>query len=106
MQLMENEKQAIKFFDKVGKERALKLLDMVCHRIERKVRKANTGGRGGFYFTIDTIKRSDWETRLIYIIKLGFMLNNTDTPRAAKERNLARRAQRKLDIEARNNQAA
>jgi hypothetical protein len=92
--LLPNEQRAKDFVSRIGIERAERLLTMVCNRVERRIRMANSQVIGQF-FDDSCIKKYEWEVTLTYELKMGLQLLNTDTPAKARERIVARRKARK-----------
>lgn len=90
MDLLPIEQRAKEFVSSIGIPRATRLLELLCSRIERRIRIANAQCFGQF-FDEGCIKKAPWEVDLIFELKMGLSLNNTDTPAAAKTRITARR---------------
>lgn len=79
---------------RIGRNRALRVIDSLSRRTDRRVRHCDMSG-AAFLFTSASIRRSQWEVELFYQLKLGIMLTDTDnTPEAARARITQRRAQR------------
>lgn len=85
--LLPDEQAAKSFVENTGVKRSARLLTAVSNRIQRRIVAAK----------IDSIyiRKSPWEVELIFNIKMGLQLLNTDTPQKARERNLARRNAKK-----------
>lgn len=93
MDLLPNELKAKMFVELIGVDRAQRLLTAVTNRIERRVGKANKGMNP--IFTALNIRKSPWEIDIVHKLKIGLILNCSDSPAAARKRNLERRALRK-----------
>ena len=90
MELLDSEQGAKDFVLLIGMTRANRLLELVCSRINRRIHVANESCFGQFFDDACIVKAS-WEVDLIYKLKLGMTLLNTDTPADARARIIARR---------------
>ncbi|MFT5724496.1 MAG: hypothetical protein ACI9JN_001615 [Bacteroidia bacterium] len=90
--LLTDEQRAKEFVLGINRERAYRLITAICARIERRIYKANTVSTSK-NFDWGNIKKSAWETDLIFKLKMGLQLTDTyNTPEAARKRILQRRA--------------
>ena len=95
MTLLPYEQRAKDFVLRIGIERATRLLELASGRIDRRVRKANEQSFGQF-FDWGCIKKAPWEVNLIFELKMGLGLTNTDTPAKAHQRTIAQRKAQRL----------
>lgn len=93
MMLLESEVAAKSFVAAIGVDRATKLLELVCNRITRRAVKGSTPGQP---LTTDYVRIAPWECELKFKLQMGLsLLDDYNTPSAAKQRILARIAERK-----------
>lgn len=94
--LLASEVKAKALVQKIGFVRATNIVNSLCARIERRIERAN---EGMFVTFIDNscVRKSEWETDLLYQLKLGLMLTDYDSPLKARARILERRKLRKLE---------
>lgn len=93
MELLPSELAAKEFVFEIGVERATRLLERICHRIERRAKRGSSFGQ---FLTTDYVKKADWEVSLIFNLKMGLkLLNNVNCPYAARQKVLARIEARK-----------
>lgn len=94
--LLPNEKIAVNFINKIGIERAKKILGLISARFDRRYKKACSNS----FSTVDrgSIRVTPIEAELSHRLRIGLMLCDTEnTPEAARQRNLERRAKRKAE---------
>ncbi|MBO1897767.1 hypothetical protein HNW13_018675 [Shewanella sp. BF02_Schw] len=99
--LLTSEKTAALLVQRLGLDKAHKLLVKVGGHMQKRADKFNNE-RTWFDFTFQPMgvahKR---ELQLVHMLKLGIIFNDTfNTPYAAKQRNLARRAKQRADRQA------
>lgn len=92
MSLLKNEQEASEFVSKIGNARAAKILTALCNRSDRRAKALPDCV--GFHAHCYKVWLP-WEEELVYKLKLGLQINDTEnTPEAARQRNLARRKKR------------
>ncbi len=93
MELLKNEQQASDLVSKIGLVRAKRLLTALSNRKARRT-KALPDCVGFLSHNYQVSKQ--WEIELAYKLKLGIMItDNSNSPQAARQRNLERRRKRK-----------
>lgn len=96
MTLHSSEQAAKDFVLRIGTKRATRLLDLVCGRIDRRIKIANLHTFGQFFDT-GCIRTADWERELIFTIKMGLQLTkknitHEDVVKSVKARRAAQKA--------------
>lgn len=97
--LLPIEQEAKDFVLRIGDQRAIRILNAICRRFDRRYNKACSANN--VPINREWIYKTDLEVSLTYKIKLGLKLNDDyNTPQAAKQRILKRIAERKARREA------
>lgn len=103
--LLPNEQKAKDFVNTIGTERAERILNAICRRLDRRYERACN--QSMVPFDRDHMRRTSLEVSLLWELKTGLMLNDTyNTPQAAKARILKRIAARKERRQARYEQSS
>lgn len=105
LDLLPGEQAAMDFVSTIGVERAQRVLNLVCARIERRAR---LGGSFGQPLPLDYVRVAPWERTLIYNLKMGLQIINSEylSPAAAKQRLLKRIAERNARLAQKKQKAA
>ncbi|MCY9864971.1 hypothetical protein OTK49_20865 [Vibrio coralliirubri] len=88
--LLPNEIIAAEFVTKIGITRAHALLNKIAERFDRRYKKACANS----FSTVDrgSIRVTAIESELMHRVRIGLMIcDNSDSPEAARQRNLERR---------------
>lgn len=100
MSLLPDEQKASCFVMQIGLARAYRLLDKITNRIERRYKRVSE--KCFTQFDRGSVRLTSFEVDMIHCLKLGIQINDlSNTPAAARQRNLARRKARKMAIEQR-----
>ncbi|WP_318515540.1 hypothetical protein [Photobacterium leiognathi] len=91
--LVGSEKKAFELVSKIGAIRATRILEAIDRRFNRRFRYAS----GKAMITPTATNQTELEINLKYLLKLGLMLTDTDTPEKAHQRVLARIAERNAE---------
>lgn len=83
--LLPSEAEAVRFVERIGHQRADRILDAICRRITRR-------GRG--MLNTDYLRKTKLELELTHRIKMGLSLTSNNTPSMAHRRIIERIARR------------